>query len=140
MMEPKYTVKEKAFVAFGWIPKATVQAALGGVTIAEAKKTGDPVMIKNGKEMLTMAVFAICITAPLGAILIATLGKRWLAYDAEFDTTLGKDTDVVPVKEDKDATVELAGNAVQTDANLNNDADTNKNADADIEINKVVPQ
>ena len=33
MMEPKYTVKEKAFVAFGWIPKATVQAALGGVTI-----------------------------------------------------------------------------------------------------------
>lgn len=140
MMEPKYTVKEKAFVAFGWIPKATVQAALGGVTIAEAKKTGDPVMIKNGKEMLTMAVFAICITAPLGAILIATLGKRWLAYDAEFDTTLGKDTDVVPVKEDKDATVELAGNAVQTDANLNNEADTNKNADADIEINKVVPQ
>jgi hypothetical protein len=140
MMEPKYTVKEKAFVAFGWIPKATVQAALGGVTIAEAKKTGDPVMIKNGKEMLTMAVFAICITAPLGAILIATLGKRWLAYDAEFDTTLGKDTDVVPVKEDKDATVELAGNAVQTDANLNNDAETNKNADADIEINKVVPQ
>jgi len=118
MMEPKYTVKEKAFVAFGWIPKATVQAALGGVTIAEAKKTGDPVMIKNGKEMLTMAVFAICITAPLGAILIATLGKKWLAYDKEFDTTLEKDTDVV--KDDKDATVELG--AIQTDANLNEPA------------------
>jgi len=52
-----------------------------------AKQTGDAVMIKNGKEMLTMAVFAICITAPLGAILIATLGKTWLKYDAEFDTT-----------------------------------------------------
>lgn len=137
MMEPKYTVKEKAFVAFGWIPKATVQAALGGVTIAEAKKTGDPVMIKNGKEMLTMAVFAICITAPLGAILIATLGKKWLAYDKEFDTTLEKDTDVV--KDDKDATVELG--AVQTDANLNEPAKVENNADpADIEINKVVPQ
>lgn len=137
MMEPKYTVKEKAFVAFGWIPKATVQAALGGVTIAEAKKTGDPVMIKNGKEMLTMAVFAICITAPLGAILIATLGKKWLAYDKEFDTTLEKDTDVV--KDDKDATVELG--AVQTDANLNEPAKVeNEAAPADIEINKVVPQ
>lgn len=137
MMEPKYTVKEKAFVAFGWIPKATVQAALGGVTIAEAKKTGDPVMIKNGKEMLTMAVFAICITAPLGAILIATLGKKWLAYDKEFDTTLEKDTDVV--KDDKDATVELGG--VQTDANLNEPAKVeNEAAPADIEINKVVPQ
>jgi len=137
MMEPKYTVKEKAFVAFGWIPKATVQAALGGVTIAEAKKTGDPVMIKNGKEMLTMAVFAICITAPLGAILIATLGKKWLAYDKEFDTTLEKDTDVA--KDDKDATVELG--AVQTDANLNEPAKVeNEAAPADIEINKVVPQ
>lgn len=137
MMEPKYTVKEKAFVAFGWIPKATVQAALGGVTIAEAKKTGDPVMIKNGKEMLTMAVFAICITAPLGAILIATLGKKWLAYDKEFDTTLEKDTDAV--KDDKDATVELGG--VQTDANLNEPAKVeNEAAPADIEINKVVPQ
>lgn len=29
--------------------------------------------------MLTMAVFAICITAPAGAILIAQLGPRWLA-------------------------------------------------------------
>lgn len=28
--------------------------------------------------MLTMAVFAICITAPLGAIFINTLGPRWL--------------------------------------------------------------
>jgi len=139
MMEPKYTVKEKAFVAFGWIPKATVQAALGGVTIAEAKKTGDPVMIKNGKEMLTMAVFAICITAPLGAILIATLGKKWLAYDKEFDTTIEKDTDVA--KEDKDVTVELGG-IVQTDANLNEPSKVEDAApaDADIEINKVVPQ
>jgi len=28
--------------------------------------------------MLTMAVFAICITAPLGAIFINTLGPMWL--------------------------------------------------------------
>jgi hypothetical protein len=31
--------------------------------------------------MLTMAVFAICITAPLGAIFINTLGPKWLSQD-----------------------------------------------------------
>jgi len=28
-----------------------------------------------------MAVFAICITAPLGAIFINTLGPKWLGWD-----------------------------------------------------------
>jgi len=32
-------MQEKAFVAFGWIPKATVQAALGGVVLATATKS-----------------------------------------------------------------------------------------------------
>lgn len=36
---------------------------------------------KYGSAMLTMAVFAICITAPLGAIFIAQLGPRWLTKD-----------------------------------------------------------
>jgi hypothetical protein len=31
--------------------------------------------------MLTTAVFAICITAPLGAIFINTLGTKWLTCD-----------------------------------------------------------
>lgn len=71
-IEPKYNNKERAFVAFGWIPKATVQAALGGMTIvtAKARKAG-PCYEDMGSAMLTMAVFAICITAPAGAILIA---------------------------------------------------------------------
>jgi len=33
--------------------------------------------------MLTTAVFAICITAPLGAIMINTLGTKWLDYDGD---------------------------------------------------------
>lgn len=36
--------------------------------------------------MLTTAVFAICITAPLGAIFINTLGTKWLNYDGPPDT------------------------------------------------------
>jgi len=32
--EKKFNNKERAFMAFAWIPKATVQAALGGLTLA----------------------------------------------------------------------------------------------------------
>ena len=35
--------------------------------------------------MLTTAVFAICLTAPLGAIFINTLGTKWLQYDGDID-------------------------------------------------------
>lgn len=31
--------------------------------------------------MLTTAVFAVCLTAPLGAIMVNTLGTKWLNYD-----------------------------------------------------------
>jgi len=29
--EKKYTTKERMFMAFSWMPKATVQAAIGGI-------------------------------------------------------------------------------------------------------------
>lgn len=31
-----FTIKERAFMGFAWIPKATVQAAIGGVVLSEA--------------------------------------------------------------------------------------------------------
>jgi hypothetical protein len=34
-----------------------------------------------GKDLLSMAVVAVIITAPLGAILTNTLGVRWLDVD-----------------------------------------------------------
>ena len=40
--EKKYNYKERAFMAFAWIPKATVQAALGGLTLAKAQERGLP--------------------------------------------------------------------------------------------------
>lgn len=36
--ESKYTCKERMFMAFAWIPKATVQAALGAMTLGQALK------------------------------------------------------------------------------------------------------
>jgi len=44
--------------------------------------------------MLTTAVFAICLTAPLGAILINTLGTKWLTYDGPSDSWVTDKQDI----------------------------------------------
>lgn len=51
---------------------------MGGITLAQAQARNLPEYVEMGTAMLTMAVFAICITAPLGAIFINTLGPMWL--------------------------------------------------------------
>ena len=53
---------EKAFTMFAYTPKATVQAAIGGIPLALGFACGDTV--------LTVAVLAIVLTAPLGAFAI----------------------------------------------------------------------
>ncbi len=54
--------KEKLFVMLAYTPKATVQAAIGGIPLALGFACGDTV--------LTVAVLAIVLTAPLGAFAI----------------------------------------------------------------------
>lgn len=80
--------KEKLFMTFAWLPKATVQAALGPifldkvlqVTEEEWKNLGDKVhWTEMGNDVLTMAVLSILITAPIGAMFIMTLGSRLLS-------------------------------------------------------------
>lgn len=70
-------------MAFAWIPKATVQAALGAMTLARAEQENNAQFIEYGQIMLTVAVFAICITAPGGAISINTFGTKWLTKDED---------------------------------------------------------
>lgn len=53
---------EKAFTMLAYIPKATVQAAIGGIPLTLGFACGDTV--------LTAAVLAIVLTAPLGAFAI----------------------------------------------------------------------
>ncbi len=88
--EKKFNNKERAFMAFAWIPKATVQAALGGLTLSKAQDKDLAEYVEYGNAMLTTAVFAIVITAPLGAIMINTLGTKWLEYDGNDPETLAK--------------------------------------------------
>jgi hypothetical protein len=42
MWDRKLTYKERAFMAFAWIPKSGVAAALGGLTLLKAKDRGIP--------------------------------------------------------------------------------------------------
>ena len=62
--------KEKAFVMMAYTPKATVQAAIGGIPLSLGFTCGDMV--------LTVAVLAIVLTAPLGAFAIDLSYKKLL--------------------------------------------------------------
>ncbi|MFK8242355.1 MULTISPECIES: cation:proton antiporter [unclassified Facklamia] len=62
--------KEKLFTALAYLPKATVQAAIGGIPLAMG--------IQSGELILTVAVLSILITAPIGAWLIDLLASKWL--------------------------------------------------------------
>lgn len=67
-----FSGKEKLFTMMAYTPKATVQAAIGGIPLALGFACGDTV--------LTVAVLAIVLTAPLGAF----------AIDFSYDKLLSK--------------------------------------------------
>lgn len=62
--------KEKLFTVFSYMPKATVQAAIGAVPLANG--------LSSGKIILSMAVLGILITAPIGAIFIDNFYQKLL--------------------------------------------------------------
>lgn len=66
-------LKEKLFTMMAYTPKATVQAAIGGIPLSMGFACGDTV--------LTVAVLAIVITAPLGAFAIDLSYKKLLKCD-----------------------------------------------------------
>ncbi len=74
-----FTNNERLFVALAWIPKATVQAAIGALALDLARQGNEgPEAIMYGNQVLTIAVLAIVVTAPIGALAIAWSGPRWL--------------------------------------------------------------
>ncbi|HEK4636362.1 TPA: cation:proton antiporter [Clostridioides difficile] len=70
LIKTNLTIKERLFCMIGYIPKATVQAAIGGVPLAMG--------MASGQLILTLAVLAILITAPLGAFGIDVTYKKLL--------------------------------------------------------------
>lgn len=64
--------KEQLFCVISYLPKATVQAAIGSVPMAMG--------LSCGKIVLSVAVLAILITAPLGAIGMDTTYQKLLKH------------------------------------------------------------
>lgn len=70
LLGTKLTAKERLFCIIAYLPKATVQAAIGSVPLSLG--------LPCGKTVLSVAVLAILITAPLGAIGIDRTYSRLL--------------------------------------------------------------
>ena len=75
LLNTPFNKKEKRFVLMSYLPKATVQAAIGSVPLANG--------IAGGELMLTLAVLSILITAPFGAIGMDYFAPRLLTNDSE---------------------------------------------------------
>ena len=71
VMGTKLNRKERLFCMIAYTPKATVQAAIGAIPLAMG--------LSSGNTILTIAVIAILLTAPLGAFLIDRGYKKLLA-------------------------------------------------------------
>lgn len=70
LIKTKLTKKERLFCMLAYIPKATVQAAIGAIPLSMG--------LASGQQILTVAVLSILITAPLGAICIDRLYPKLL--------------------------------------------------------------
>lgn len=73
LIKTGFPLREKWFCLLAYIPKATVQAAIGAIPLSMG--------LAGGQQVLTVAVLSILITAPLGAIAIDRLYRILLKKD-----------------------------------------------------------
>lgn len=70
LLKTNLVKKEKVFMMMAYIPKATEQAAIGGIPFALG--------LVGGEMMLVVAITSIFLTAPLGAFLVDYFAPRLL--------------------------------------------------------------
>lgn len=70
LIKTKFNRNEKLFCIISYLPKATVQAAIGGIPLAMG--------LACGEKILSVAVISILISAPVGALLIDATYKKFL--------------------------------------------------------------
>lgn len=73
LIKSRFNHREKLFVGVSYIPKATVQAAIGAVPLSLGLPSGDLILV--------IAVISIIITAPIGAIGMDFFSPRLLTHD-----------------------------------------------------------
>lgn len=75
LIKTELNFKERLFSSIGYMPKATVQAAIGALPLSMG--------LASGEIILTVAVLSIIITAPLGATLIDNTYKKLLSISKD---------------------------------------------------------
>lgn len=73
LLKTRLSVKERLFCMIAYTPKATVQADIGGIPLSMG--------LDCGNIVLTVAVLAILITAPFGALGIDSTYRKLLIND-----------------------------------------------------------
>ena len=80
LYKTKLTKKERIFAVISYIPKATVQASIGGICLDQG--------LPCGNLVLSVAVISILVTAPLGALLIDNLYSKLITNEEEIEDVL----------------------------------------------------
>ncbi|KAL8579403.1 hypothetical protein ACOMHN_026768 [Nucella lapillus] len=114
VMGTNLTKKEKLFIPVSWLPKATVQAAIGAIAFDMATEKKDEELIGYGETILQLAVLSILITAPIGAALVTVLGPI-LLHRSPADDRLHRAVQTVieqPQLEPSDQDIKNSGGAV----------------------------
>jgi NhaP-type Na+/H+ or K+/H+ antiporter len=73
LLKTRLNAKERLFCMLAYIPKATVQAAIGAIPLGMG--------LPCGQTVLSVAVLSILVTAPLGALAIDRTYEKFLAED-----------------------------------------------------------
>jgi NhaP-type Na+/H+ or K+/H+ antiporter len=73
-------IKEKIFCIISYIPKATVQASIGGIPLSRGLKCGDLV--------LSVSIISIILAGSVGALLIDLLGYKLLENENKEDKNI----------------------------------------------------
>lgn len=73
LMGSNLNLQEKIFCIFAYIPKATVQAAIGAIPLSMG--------VASGQIILAIAVIAILFTAPLGSFAVRIYGEKALQVE-----------------------------------------------------------
>ncbi len=89
LFKTPYNAKERAYITLAYLPKATVQAALGGALLDVARTSGNEAMEKAGTVVLAVSVLYILITAPLSAFVMDLSYKHLLSQQKMGGTLTG---------------------------------------------------
>ena len=83
-----FTMPERMFIVISYLPKATVQAAIGGAPLLAMQATG--MDTGPGQVILAVAVLSILLTAPVGAWAISLVGNRVLKQEKNLSISTTK--------------------------------------------------